>query len=95
MAVNDLEVVEGCRDAVDWVSVLLTVADEREAWYGELVGGTVYEKLIGFRNRHLKRIRICGRSKRWWDLELTEQVGRVRRERRRVSSVGQRNVLRS
>ena len=37
-AVDDLEVVEGCRDAVDWGKVQLTVADEGEAWYGSLSG---------------------------------------------------------
>ena len=73
----------------------LTVADEREAWYGELVGMTAYDKLVDFRNRHLKKIRIFGRSKRWWDAKLTEQVRRVHRERRRVSIVGHRNGLRS
>ena len=90
-----MEVVEGCRDAVDWEKVQLTVADEREAWYGELVGVTAYDKLVDFRSRYLKTIRICGRSKRWWDAGLTEQVRGVRGERRRVSSVGHRNVLRS
>ena len=93
VAVDDMEVVEGCRDAVDWGKVQLTVADEREACYGELVGVTAYDKLVDFRSRHLKKIRICRRSKRWWDAELTEQVRRVHRERRRVSSVGHRNVL--
>ena len=43
----------------------------------------------------MKRIRICGRSKRWWDEELTAQVKHVRRERRKVSRVGHRNVLRA
>lgn len=52
-----------------------------------------YEKLIDFRNRHLKRIRICGRSQRWWDGELAVQVRKVHRERSRVSKVGHRNVL--
>ena len=64
VAVDDMEVVEGCRDAVDWGKVQLTVADEREAWYGELVGVTAYDKLVDFRSRNLKKIRICGRSKR-------------------------------
>ena len=30
-----------------------------------MVGDTAYDKLVDFRRRHLKRIRICGRSKRW------------------------------
>ena len=95
VAVDDLGVVVGSRDAVDWARVQLAVADEREVWYGELVGDTAYDKLVDFRIRHLKKIRICGRSKRWWDAELTEEIGRVRRERRRVSRMGHRSVLRS
>ena len=93
VAVDDMEVVEGCRDAVDCGKVQLTVAGESEVWYGELVEVTAYDKLVDFRSRHLKKIRICGRSKRWWDAELTEQVRKVRWERRRVGSVGHRNVL--
>lgn len=38
VAVDDLEVIEGSRDAVDWAQVQLTVADQREAWCGELIG---------------------------------------------------------
>ena len=37
VAVDDLEVVEGSRDAVDWARVQLTVADKSKAWYAELV----------------------------------------------------------
>ena len=40
----------------------LTVVDEGEAWYGELSGDTAYDKLVDFQSKHLKRIRICGRS---------------------------------
>lgn len=71
------------------------MADEDEVWYAGLVGDTAYEKLVDFRNKHLKRIRICSRSKRWWDRELTTQVRRVGRERRMVRQVGHRNGLRS
>ena len=56
---------------------------------------TTYDILIDLRSRHLKKIRICSRSNRWWDAELTEQVRKVRRERRGVNRVGHRNVLRS
>ena len=69
------------------------MADEREAWYGELVGDTAHDKLVDFWTKHLRKIRICGRSKRWWDAELTEQMRKVCRERRRVCHVGHRNVL--
>ena len=95
VAGDDMEVVEGFRDAVHWGKVQLTVADEGEAWYGELVGVIAYDKLVDFGNTHLKKIKICGRSKRWWDAEFTAQVSRVRRERRGVSSVGHHNGLRS
>ena len=57
----------------------------------ELVGDTAYNKLVDFRTKHLKKIRICSRSKKWWDTELREQMRKVRRERRRVSRVGHRN----
>ena len=80
---------------MDWGKLQLAVVDERETWYGELVGDTAYDKLVDFRTKHLKKIRICGRSNRWWDAQLTEQMRKVRRERRRVSHVGHRNVLHS
>ena len=95
VAVDDLEVVASCQDAVDWGKVQYTVADEGEAWYGELIRDTAYDRLVDFRSRHLKKIRICGKSKRWRDAELTEQVRRVHQERRRMNSMGRRNVLSS
>ena len=71
----------------------LTVTDEREAWYGEPVGDTDYDNLIDFRSRHLQKIRICSRSMKWWDAEITAQVRKVRKERKRVNRMGHRNVL--
>ena len=59
------------------------------------MGETAYEKLVDFRRAHLKRIKICGRSKRWWDSELSSQVKVVRRARRNWQRVGHRNVLHS
>ena len=73
----------------------LTVADEYEGWYGGLVGCSAYERLVDFGRRHLKRIRICGRSKQWWDFDLLEQVREVRRARRRWVSCGNRNIFRA
>lgn len=93
--IDDLEMVEGSRDAVDWAKVQLTVADEREVWYEELVGDTAYDKLVDLGRRHLKKIRVSGRSKRRWDADLTAQVRNVPRERKRVSYVCHPNVLRS
>ena len=71
-----------------------TVTDEGEGWYGDLIGDSAYERLVDFRRRHLKRLRICGRSKRWWDSDLSEQFKVVRRARRRWVACGNRNVFR-
>ena len=73
----------------------MTVDGEGNDWYEGLAGESAYEKLVEFRRLHLKRIRICGRRKRWWDSELSAQVKVVRRERRGWRRVGHRNVLRS
>ena len=94
-AVDDLVDVVGHRDAVDWLRVQVTVDGEEEDWYGSLAGETAYERLADFRRRHLRKIRIGGRSKRWWDSELSVQVKVVRRERRGWRRVGHRNVLRA
>ena len=90
-----LEGVVDSREAVDWDAVALTVADEDEKWYGDLVGDSTYERLVDFRRCHFKRIRICGRRKRWWDSDLSDQVQAVRRARRRWVSYGNRNVFRA
>ena len=95
MQVDALERVADAREAVDWDAVAVTVADEREVWYGDLVGDSAYERLVDFRLRHLKEIRVCGRSKRWWDSNLSNQVRTVRRARRRWVSVGNRNIFRA
>ena len=89
------EGVVDTREVVDWAAVALTVADEEEGWYEGLIRGSVYEKLVDFRRRHLKRIRICSRSKHWWDSDLSEQVRAVRWARRRWVFCGNRNVFRA
>ena len=63
MREDALEGVVDFREAVDWDAVALTVADENEGWYGSRAGDSAYERLVDFRKRHLKRIRICDRSK--------------------------------
>ena len=93
--VDPLVSVVDMREAVDWDAVALTVAEEEKGWYEGLVGGSAYERLVDFRRRHLKRIRICGRSKRWWDSDLSCQVRAVRRARRQWVSCGNRNVFRA
>ena len=65
VAVDDLVDVVGHRDTVDWIKVQVMVDGEDDEWYGGLAGELAYEKLVDFRRLHLKRIRICGRSKRW------------------------------
>ena len=73
-----LKGVVDTRVVIDWDAVALMVADEGEGWYGELSGNSAYERLVDFRRHHLKRIRICGRSKQWWDSDLSVQVRVVR-----------------
>ena len=57
--VDALVRVADMREAVDWVAVALTVADEDEGWYEGFAGGSTYEKLVDFRRRHLRWIRIA------------------------------------
>lgn len=95
VAVDDVKNVVGYREAVDWLKVLITVADKSEDWYGTLVMGSAYERLVDFRKRHLKRLKICGRSQRWLDADLSRQVKAIQRERQNWCCVGHRNVLRA
>src|SRR4029077_18306037 len=76
------------REVVDWEAVERTLEKEEDEWYPLLEGGTAYEKLVSFRKHHLKIAVHCSRSKRWWDEELTEQLRKVRKERR--GGVGER-----
>ena len=41
--VDALEAVADMREAIDWDAVVLTVTDEDEGCYGDLVGGSTYE----------------------------------------------------
>ena len=70
------------REGVDWPRLEAFVADPAGNWYHELVGGDAYERLRDLRNRHIKQIVICPRSKRWWDRHLTAQAKVVRKARR-------------
>ena len=51
-------------------------------WYYELKGESEYDKLLEFRDIHLKKIRLTAKSKRWWDDELSAQLKRLRNARR-------------
>ena len=59
------------REVVDWDRLATTLADEDEGWYGDLVGETAYDKLLNLRQKHLKLLNVCGRSKRWWTGEIS------------------------
>ena len=95
VAVEGFEEVVGYRDVVDWLKVQLTVADAHEGWYECLDGDSAYKRLVDFWRRYLTKIRICGRSKRWWDADLTGQVKAVRHARRTWCRLGHHNVLRA
>ena len=70
------------REGIDWPKVACTLLDAGEGWYDGLVGESAYEKLLNFREKHMKRLRIGGRSKRWWTPDLGAQAAKVRRARR-------------
>ena len=52
------------REVVDWDRLAATLTDEDERWYNDLVGETAYDKLLDLRQKHLKLLKVCGRSKR-------------------------------
>ena len=41
-------------------------------------GETAYDKLLYLRRKHLKLLRVCVKSKRWWNREITAQLAVVR-----------------
>src|SRR6266576_661072 len=76
------------KEVVDWDKVDETVGkgkkeeEKNNSWYWELKGETEYDKLVEFRQNHLKKIKLSSKSKRWWDDELTKQLKTVRRAKR-------------
>ena len=76
-------------EVVEWHGVTATLADNDEGWYGGLVGVTAYDKLLDLRRKHLKLLRVCGRSKRWWNGEIAAQLATVCDHRRRYGRNGQ------
>ena len=52
------------REVVDWDKLATTLADEDEGWYRDLMGETAYDKLLDLKRKHLKLLRVCGKSKR-------------------------------
>ena len=79
----------GRREVVDWDGLAATLADMDEGWYGGLVGVTAYDKLLDLTRKPLKLLRVCGRSKRWWNGEIAAQLAIVRDHRRRYGGNGQ------
>ena len=77
------------REVIDWDRLATTLADEDEGWYDGLVGETAYDKLLDLRRRHLKSIKVCGRSKRWWNKEIAAQLAVVRDHRSRSGRDGE------
>ena len=71
------------REVVDWDRLAVTLADEDEGWYRDLMGETTYDKLSDLRRTHLKLLWVCGRSKWWWNGEITAQLAVVRDHQRR------------
>ena len=83
------EVKEREREVVDWGGILGFAEDlkekekeEEERIYELTEGETAYDKLVYLRECFVKVQRIVGRSKRWWDAELGEQLKAVRKEGR-------------
>ena len=77
------------RDVVDWYRLATKLADEVEWWYGDLLGETAYDKLMDLRRKHIKLLKVCGRSKRWWNGEIVAQLAVVRDHRRRNERNGE------
>ena len=44
---------------------------------------TAYDKLLCLRRKHLKLLRVCGKSKRWWNGEIAAQLTVIRDNRMR------------
>ena len=61
---EDIRGIKRIREGIDWPRLEALVADTGGDWYDGLVGNDAYEKLRDLRERHLKEIVICPRSKR-------------------------------
>ena len=77
------------REVIDWDGLAATLADEDEWWYADLMGETAYDKLLDLRRKHLKLLRVCGKSKRWWNGKIATQLAVVRDHRRRYGRNGE------
>ena len=77
------------REVVDWDGLAVTLADEDERWYADLVRETAYDKLLDLRRRHLKLLRVSRKSKQWWNREIAAQLAVVRDHKRRNGRNGE------
>ena len=64
--------------------------EERRIFEGT-EGETAYDKILYLRRRFIKTQRIYGRSKKWWDAELGEQLKAVRKAGRGGKGRGARD----
>ena len=59
------------------------MVDEDEGLNWDLVGDMAYDKLLDLQRKHLNILRVCGRSKCWWNGAIAVQLVVVRDNRRR------------
>lgn len=71
------------REDIDCERLAMTLDDEEEHWYRSLVGDMVYDNLLDLYQKHLKKGRVCERSKRWWNKEIAARLAVVRDHCRR------------
>ena len=72
------------REVIDCDKLLATLEDENEGWYWDLVRETAYDNLLNLQQKHLKKLRVCGRSKRRWSGKIAAQLAVVRLHCRRL-----------
>ena len=61
---------------------------EEERWYRELEGTSLYKKLKSLGTCCDERIKVCKKSKRWWDKELSERLKKTRKTRKEKEEEG-------
>ena len=83
LLVGELERVDE-RQVVDWDRLTITLADEDQGWYVGLAIDMAYDKLLDLRRKHVKSLRVCGHSKRWWNWKIAAQLAVVRDHRWRL-----------
>lgn len=64
------------------------LANEDEGWYVGLARDTAYNNLLDRRPKHLKSVRVCGRSKPWWNGKIKAQLSVEQNHRQRLGPNG-------